>query len=451
MIVILHGWSDSASSFERLARSLREMGLSREIHHIRLAEYITMDDDVTFDDLAHAMERAWTRDGLPQKPRSVDMIVHSTGGLVGRHWLTRLKTPDTHPLRRLLMLAPANFGSPLAHKGRSFLGRVFKGFRSDRPFHTGAQLLKGLDLASPFAWELARRDCFGGDPWYGKDGILVTVLVGSSGYSGIQAAANSPGSDGTVLVSSANLQPVHVRMDFASDPDRPTIVFRQANATTAFCRIPGDNHSTLAWKDRGPRNGIVADLVKRALTVTPDAFMEHVRFCNRLSGEHRAADRQDSIAAYQHTVLYVVDDHGTPVEDYFIELFAKRQDLPAGGSRRYEPDDALTAKIQREVLVHAHKPDFAGAMRALRIDCDALDRLLLEPGRDLYVSLTALPDIGKTGTVGYRTLAYDAIGSIRLDRDRMAALFQPDRTALVELHIKRYGSDRLMRFHVARE
>src|SRR5690606_11745198 len=323
MIVILHGWSDSASSFERLARSLREMGLSREIHHIRLAEYITMDDDVTFDDLAHAMERAWTRDGLPQKPRSVDMIVHSTGGLVVLHWLTRLKTPDTHPLRRLLMLAPANFGSPLAHKGRSFLGRVFKGFRSDRPFHTGAQLLKGLDLASPFAWELARRDCFGGDPWYGKDGILVTVLVGSSGYSGIQAAANSPGSDGTVLVSSANLQPVHVRMDFASDPDRPTIEFRQANATTAFCRIPGDNHSTLAWKDRGPRNGIVADLVKRALTVTPDAFMEHVRFCNRLSGEHRAADRQDSIAAYQHTVLYVVDDHGTPVEDYFIELFAK--------------------------------------------------------------------------------------------------------------------------------
>src|SRR5690606_24282448 len=145
-------------------------------------------------------------------------------------WLVRnRKSPDRHPIRRLLMLAPANFGSHLAHKGRSFIGRVVKGFRSDRPFHTGATLLQGLDLASPFAWELAQLDCFSDQQWYGPDGILATVLVGSRGYTGISAAANEAGSDGTVLVSSANLEPVCVTMDFATNPSDPKIDFKVAN------------------------------------------------------------------------------------------------------------------------------------------------------------------------------------------------------------------------------
>lgn len=450
MIVILHGWSDNSKSFERLARAIHGMGLSREVRHIRLADYITMDDDVTFDDIVQAMERAWTRDGLPRQPRSVDMVVHSTGALVVRHWLTSSQNAADNPIRRLLMLAPANFGSHLAHKGRSFIGRVLKGYKSDRPFHTGANLLKGLDLASPFAWQLAQRDCFSDTQWYGPDGILTTVLVGSRGYTGISAAANEPGSDGTVLVSSANLEPACVTMDFATDPNNPGIEFRQANTETAFCRVTLDNHSTIAWKDRGPKNPLAEDLVRRALTVTPQTFAAHREYCRDLSAEQRRLDRIDSsIAAYQHTVLSVVDDQQLGVGDYFLELFAKKQNLPAGG-RRYEPDDALTEQIQRHVLIDAHKPNFAPWMRALRINHDQLQRLLIDAGRPLYVSLTAQPDIEKTRSVGYRTLAYDDIGSIRLDQQKLQALFQPDRTALVELRIKRFSVDNLMRFHPAR-
>ena len=294
MIVILHGWSDNSKSFERLARAIHGMGLSREVRHIRLADYITMDDDVTFDDIVQAMERAWTRDGLPRQPRSVDMVVHSTGALVVRHWLTSSQNAADNPIRRLLMLAPANFGSHLAHKGRSFIGRVLKGYKSDRPFHTGANLLKGLDLASPFAWQLAQRDCFSDTQWYGPDGILTTVLVGSRGYTGISAAANEPGSDGTVLVSSANLEPACVTMDFATDPNNPGIEFRQANTETAFCRVTLDNHSTIAWKDRGPKNPLAEDLVRRALTVTPQTFAAHREYCRDLSAEQRRLDRIES-------------------------------------------------------------------------------------------------------------------------------------------------------------
>ena len=50
---------------------------------------------------------------------SFDMIVHSTGGLVARAWLTthyRGRAQDC-PLKRLVMLAPANYGSKLAATG----------------------------------------------------------------------------------------------------------------------------------------------------------------------------------------------------------------------------------------------------------------------------------------------------------------------------------------------
>ena len=63
--------------------------------------------------------------------------------------------------------------------------------------------------------------------------MLATVLVGTDGYGGISAAANTNGSDGTVLVSTANLDPAFVRFDFASQPGKPKFEMRGANGRTA--------------------------------------------------------------------------------------------------------------------------------------------------------------------------------------------------------------------------
>ncbi|SDS43453.1 Alpha/beta hydrolase family protein [Halopseudomonas litoralis] len=177
MLVIVHGWSDTHRSFTRLGKYLAAEGIIPDVRHVRLGDYVSLDDDITFDDLIHALNRAWKSEQLPTDPRSVDVIVHSTGALVVRYWMTTFFTPSTNPLKRLLMLAPANFGSPLAHKGRSFVGRVVKGFKSDRRFHTGTHILKGLELDSPFSWQLALRDRFADEPWYGPGRVLCTVLV----------------------------------------------------------------------------------------------------------------------------------------------------------------------------------------------------------------------------------------------------------------------------------
>ena len=82
---------------------------------------------VTFDDLATGLQRRFMELGekgtLTLEPFSLDIIVHSTGGPVVRHWLNHYLTDVCKgdlarcPVRSLIMLAPANFGSRLAAQG----------------------------------------------------------------------------------------------------------------------------------------------------------------------------------------------------------------------------------------------------------------------------------------------------------------------------------------------
>lgn len=440
MLVIIHGWSDTGRSFAHLGRRLVEEGIAPGVRHVRLGEYISLDDDVTFDDLADALQKAWRDEALPTRRRSVDVIVHSTGALVVRHWMTRYQRPAANPIRRFLMLAPANFGSPLAHKGRSFIGRVVKGFKSDKPFQTGTHILRGLELASPFAWALAMRDRFGGERWYGPGRILATALVGTAGYGGISAAANEPGSDGTVRVSTANLNPGLVSFDFATDPQNPRLSFTDPDGPTAFARIDDENHSTIAFKDGGPRSDLTLHYIRRALEVT-DAKFE--AFCTELELQNEASRgagaAEESTQAYQDTVVRVTDDHGVSVRDYFLEVFGKSED-------ESRVDDRLTSRIQEDVVTTVHANDENASYRSLLLNTTELLRIVAEAGRPVFVSLTAMPDLRTTKSVGYSTIGYDDVGSIKLTPARLAKFIQPDRTVLVDLRLHRYQEDAVFRF-----
>src|SRR5437879_5752132 len=118
-VAIVHGWSDTSRSFQPLAEFLRKIGYKAV--PIWLGDYLSLEDDVKIEDVAKRMEEVirekMANEGLAD---SFDMIVHSTGGLVARLWLSTYY-PDGRncPVRRLLMLAPANFGSKLASMGQS--------------------------------------------------------------------------------------------------------------------------------------------------------------------------------------------------------------------------------------------------------------------------------------------------------------------------------------------
>lgn len=97
MLVIIHGWSDNAESFKRLGERLVAAGVTDSVAHVRLGDYISLDDHVTFDDLSEALQAAWIKEHLPTGPRSVDVVVHSTGRPAIRHGMTRFFRPNGNP------------------------------------------------------------------------------------------------------------------------------------------------------------------------------------------------------------------------------------------------------------------------------------------------------------------------------------------------------------------
>lgn len=427
-IVIIHGWSDESKNFRDLARILQQ-DLGRPVATVRYGDYISMDDEVTFDDLVAAMTRAWKASGLPTGPRSVDAVVHSTGGLVIRDWIATTYRPEAVPIHRLLMLAPANFGSPLAHKGHSMIGRVVKGWKSEKAFQTGERILKGLELASPYAWQLAERDRFSRAVYYGTGRVLCTVLVGNTGYRGISSAANEVGSDGTVRVASANMNCAKLVADFQEDPPAPPVYKLQgSNGQTAFSVMQGENHATIAAKQDGPANPLTRQYYRAALEVRDDGFEAHCAALDRQTLDClRAAEGDDYTHGFQNTVTHVVDNFGKDVENYFLEFYSPDDD-----------EDAFSEAFYSQVLRTTHPYGDQPAYRSLLVDCTRLEQHMAAHGEHrMTISLTAEPEFSKNGHVGYRTLGDKQIGGIEFTPARRKAVFSLNRTLLAEIILKR--------------
>lgn len=159
-LVLVHGYSDTSTSFKRWAEALRQENLT-DVTVIHACNYATLTNEVTMKDIAEGFDRALRLQAGLNKSEEFDAIIHSTGMLVLRAWLTTYSQVERRGrLKHLVALAPATFGSPLARKGRSWLGAIFKGNRQLGPdfLEAGDYVLDALELASPFTWLLAHKD-----------------------------------------------------------------------------------------------------------------------------------------------------------------------------------------------------------------------------------------------------------------------------------------------------
>lgn len=452
-IVILHGWSDTSETFEPLARLLRA-SLGRSVSVVSLADYVSMDDEVRFDDITEAMTAAWREHGLPMGKGSVDAIVHSTGGLVIREWLQRKFQPANAPVKHLVMLAPANFGSPLAHKGRSFVGRVYKGFIASRPagrraFETGTHILRGLELASPYTWQLSDRDRFGeGALMYGPGNVLCTVLVGNTGYKGISSIANEAGSDGTVRVSTANMNCVRIKAVFPARSDGEgtghvvEYTLEPSLGVVAFGVLNGHNHSsiTLSHRKRAPvqgtRDGDLMAKIVHGLTVADQDFKLWAEALEKGNSELLGRTvRSPDKHGFQNTVVRVQDQYGVGVDDYLLEFYEEDDDR-----------DRIAQLFHASAIRKVHKYSGDASYRSVYVDCTRLRRTIDEVGEALSLSVTAYPELDERSPVGFTTLGDDGIGGIRIPCGHIAQFFAPHRTALVTLQLTRQQSERTFRF-----
>ncbi len=354
-VLIIHGWSDTSKSFHALANFLGKHDYRTT--ELWLGDYISMDDDVRVADVGKRMARVI--DDMIKAgslPKSFDVIVHSTGGLVAREWLTSHYQGRAQecPMKRLIMLAPANYGSKLAATGKSMLGRIVKGYNNW--FHTGQSMLDDLELGSPYQWELAQRDILiapgtgSTDHYYGDDRVWPFVIVGTHPYANLlRQIVNENGADGTVRVCAANLNAQGITIDFRqSDPEQAVALWgsRLDGFSIPLAVLPTRTHGAIIDPERTDhdnQDGIEetpeeqAQLGQYILEALDCADFDRYRQIQQqwhdvseaTAARRAQSDHPDYYHQYMQANFDVSDDCGQPVDDFFLEFFsntAKKND-----------------------------------------------------------------------------------------------------------------------------
>lgn len=440
-IVLVHGYSADGHAFDAWKRILRGAGH----HDLHVVEYESLSDDVTLGDLAEGFERALRACAGLAGGQAFDAIVHSTGMLVLRSWLASSDRRRAR-LGRLVALAPASFGSPLAHKGRGMLGAVFKGNRRLGPdfLEAGSRILGSLELGSPDTWALAERDlrvADGARPPTSAD-LHVFVLCGVDGYPFPMSVINGPGSDGTVRLAGCAVDGGRITLDLTRGRRRRrrTRVHTSTHADVPVVPIAGCHHGSILHAPTATLRRFVLE----ALEVDGPAAFGAWNARARRHRDHLSAERGD--LAWQQIVVRVRDERGEPVPDYYVEFLTKGDD---GGGWR--PIRDVFRGFQFHVHVHAADPSYR---------CFHVDLASAELG-DRPIGLRLLAHSG-TDLVGYRgyrqrMTVTDGRGSDGwdglIDLSELAndtRFFRPLTTTLVEIRLDREplparGESRLVR------
>ncbi len=461
-LVLIHGYSDRGQSFYALRDALAARGFPTDV--INICTYVSLNNEITIKDIAEGLERAFEYCEIfkPDNPnREFDAIVHSTGMLVIRSWLTNygMRASDNSRLRRLkhlVGLAPATWGSPQAHKGRTWLGALVKGdkdFLGPDFMEAGDQVLEGLELGSSFTWDLAHLDLLGKEPYYdkGPDTPFVSVFIGNQPYQGLKSVANDPGTDGTVRWSGCGLNTRKLRIDLTrrpTDPDGNPVPFENGKAKqrawispfasdrldVPMIAVSGRNHGTIIQQ---PEPGMV-DLVADFLKIGDDGGPNHEEWLVRAkqySAQNLADMLQppdpdffgrlfghtgDQLAGWQQFVVRARDERGDPITDYMIEVLQNGKEF-----------DGLSTDV------HAYGPD--PSFRCFHIH---LPHEVMTPALRLQARIQA-----STGTKLMAYQGYDDVTTIPPDESvpivldlnlgDAGSLFVPFTTTLIEIVMNR--------------
>jgi len=344
--LLIHGYSADGEDLIPWQNALHSAGV--DTVSIEIGNYITLNNEVTIKDLGEAFDRAlrlteWSTSSLDDN-WTFDAVVHSTGMLVIRQWLTSDPYDRDDPrsrirrLKHLVGLAPATFGSPQAKQGRSWLGALVKGNKHLGPdfLNAGNRVLDGLELASSYTWELTHNDLLCEKPLFdmSPNTPYVTVFIGNTAYEGVEALANSPGSDGTVRWAGCALNTRKVSLDLRRETklkDGRGDATRCSISPWVSGRLPAPmiavdckNHGSIV-KEPDPE---VAARMKDFFSLTDQPSYqswekEALAFGAPSLEKMNAASLDGAFggAGWQQLVVHVIDDHGDGVTDYNLQLF----------------------------------------------------------------------------------------------------------------------------------
>jgi hypothetical protein len=469
-IVLIHGYSADGLDFKPLCAMLETQGISSI--DINVGNYVSLNNEITVKDIAEGLDRAFRNNPRLNQGQEFDAIVHSTGMLVIRSWLTNYGAAvgDNGRLKRLkhlIGLAPATWGSPQAHKGRTWLGALVKGNRTPGPdfLNAGDQVLDALELGSRFTWDLAHLDLLGKVSYYdkGNDTPYVCIFIGNKQYEGLPSVANDPGTDGTVRWSGCGLNTRKVSIDLTRTPtgsdgkpaSRVTMTpWAVDRLDIPMIPVEGKNHGTLISEPDPAMVKLLAAFLNIDTPASYDAWLKNAadaaapakapmlinpgKDAAGVMGDvkhffghlfHQADQLMDG---WQQFVVHARDERGDGVSDYVIEVL--RPDGKGG----------WTSFEEMYTDVHAYRADPSYRCFHIRL----LDGIY--SGKiQLRVRVNA-----STGTelVAYQGYGSDAAGQtltpkaepVEIALDGLAAtnasLFHPFTTTLVEIILNREPS-----------
>ena len=353
-LVFIHGWSvSSIDTFGELPQVLQKVApahLKLEIKNIYLGEYISFNDEVTLEDIARAFQSA-VKEKLGNEKFAC--ITHSTGAPVLRVWID-LYFKDSHisntlsptPLTHLIMLAPANHGSPLAILGKGKANRLKVWFQG---VEAGTKILDWLQLGSSKQWDL--NNSYLGYK-YSEETFFPFVLSGEKidekFYDFINSYLVEKGSDGVVRLCCANMNYKYIKLKQSNGSNRLTIQNNiKSSPTCAFEVIPNASHT-------GNRYGIMQS-IKKNKTVKPvvNSIIEALQVTNTTqynntiqSMTKRTEQSQKNTQKYIMLILNIKDNHGNNIDDYDMILL---------GSKEYKPE-----QLPKGFFIDKQKNDASG-------------------------------------------------------------------------------------------
>jgi hypothetical protein len=389
-VVIVHGYSDQGRSASNWCRLLTASGFDATNLHV--SEYVSLSNEVTIKDIAEGFDRSLKIQAGLSKDEEFDAIVHSTGMLVIRSWLTTYASRAAR-LKHLVGLAPATFGSPMAHKGRSLLGGIFKGTRKFGPdfMEAGDQVLAGLELGSAFTWDLAHRDFVTATPSYGPDGTTPYpfIFIGLKDYGLVKRIVSEPGTDGTVRWAGAGFNTRKIKVDLTREADvgTPRVEFGDwSNVRVPLVLLANHNHGTIF----GEPTDDLFQSVREALAVSTADEYAAWRDTHHLISQRSLADT--GAHRWQQFVTHLVDERGDGIPDYYVELYMR----DANGLFQEIEDFNLD--------FHAYRED--PSFRCFHIN---LDETGVEKLPNLWLRLIA--------SSGSKLVGYHGFGSERMTAD----------------------------------
>lgn len=353
-VLLIHGWSADDESMAKIGHFLKDNGF--EVSSLHLGGYPSMYDDVRVEDSAKRMQEViasmQTADPASLASR-FHLIVHSTGALVARQWLADNYPDGGSPVDNFLMLAPANFGSPLATLGRSAITRIAKGWH--RGFQSGTEFLHSLELGSKLQEGLALKDRLSTDGStsspFSDDGTRPFVIVGATPIP-VTRILGLEAWDGTVRIASANINPQGMTVDFTQGRlTKPKITpwTRRGPDETPFAVLPDRNHLSIlkpapdeSASDDPQTSKCLGDMIVKALNVnSPQSYKDLAKEWQGICDETRTlaqkGEEADALRTrilgnakanksrfneYYQIVVEAVDEAGLPIDDFEVWLTA---------------------------------------------------------------------------------------------------------------------------------